>query len=255
MDADSVEGLLHLFHKRYDVLDCLCDDQFDKRAVEERTGASRPTVDRAFRELEDAGILTSTGTTYELTNFGELCCAEFERVDAALGTLTEVEGLLSHLPRDAGLDMRLLEGAAVHHAEDHAPHEPLAEMVDLAKSTSEFYGYSNRITPYIVDAFHRLTVEEELPAHFVFSEGVYETGLSNYDEKFGAILEADHTTVHVTEHAYTYGAAVGDDRAAVSVANDMDRLLAVITNDSDAAIEWVQEFLDGIVASDRTRKL
>jgi predicted transcriptional regulator len=254
MSDGSVGGLLHLFYKRHDVFACLCDEQFDKRTIQERTGVSRPTVDRAFRELEAAGILTSTGSTYELTNFGDLCCTEFERVDTRLRTLTEVEDLLSHLPRDAGLDMRLLDGADVHHAEDHAPHEPLTEMVEIARSASEFYGYSNRITPYIVDAFHRLTVEEGLPARFIFSEGVFETGQSNYTGKFGEILDAEHTTVYVTEYAYTYGAAVGDDRAAVSVANDMDRLLAVITNDTDAAVEWVREFLDGIVAADRTRE-
>jgi predicted transcriptional regulator len=255
MSEDSVAGILHLFYKRHDVFRCLCDDVFDKQAVQERTGASRPTVDRAFRELEDAGILTSEGTVYELTNFGDLCCVEFERVAGTLETLTEVEGLFSHLPRDAGFDMRLLDGAEVHHAEDHAPHEPLTEMVDLARSAGEFYGYSNRIIPYIVEGFHRLTVEEAVPARLVLSEEVVETGLANYPEKFGAIVEADTTTVYATEHAYNYGAAVGGGRVAVSVSNDMDRLLAVVTNDTDAAVEWVEEFLDEIVASDRTREL
>ncbi len=255
MSVDSVARILHLFHKRYDVFRCLCDDELDKRIVQERTGASRPTVDRAFRELEDAGILTSAGTVYELTNFGDRCCAEFERVTGALETLTEAEELLSHLPRDAGFDMRLLTGAEINHAADHAPHEPLTEMTDLAVSAGEFYGYSNRIIPYTVDGFHRLTVEEGVIARMILSEEVVETGLANYPEKFGAIVDAETTTVYATDYTYNYGAAVGDGRVAVSVSNDRDRLLAVITNDTDAAVEWVETFLDGIVASDRTREL
>lgn len=255
MTADSVADVLHLFHKRYDVFKCLCDEEFDKGVVEERTGASRPTVDRAFRELEDAGVLTSAGTTFELTNFGRCCCAEFERIDERLGALTEVADLLAHLPGDATVDRRVLDGADVHYAQDHAPHEPLAEVVEVAAAADEIAGYSSVITPHYVDAFHSLLVEGDTTARLVFTEGVVETGLENYPERFGALLDADNTTVYITERAYTYGAIVGDGRVAVPVGDHRDRLLAVLTNDTDAAVAWATAFVDGVADDERTRRL
>ncbi|WP_335999612.1 helix-turn-helix transcriptional regulator [Halorientalis halophila] len=255
MDADSVGDVLHLFSKRREVFECLCDEQFDKQAVQKRIDASRPTVDRAFRELEAAGILDSTGTAYDLTNFGALCCAEFERVTGTLGTLTAMADLLAHLPREADFDLRMLEGAAVHYAEDHAPHEPLMEVLDVAVAASEIAGYSSVITPHYVDAFHSLLVEEGTPARLVFSEGVVETGMENYPERFGEIVDAPNATVYETEHDYTYGAIVGDGRVAVPVGDDRDRLLGVVTNDTVDAVAWVTAFLDDVIASDRTREL
>jgi len=255
MSTGSVTDIFHIFYKRYDIIKCICDDQLDKRTVEARLDVSRPTVDRAYRELEDIGILTSTGTSYELTSFGVLCCAEFHRVEATLRTLAETKDLLSYLPKDTAIDMRLLRGADIHYAQDHAPQEPLMEVVDVAVDASEINGYSSTITPHYVDAFHALIVEDGTPATLVFTEDVVETGYTNYTEKFGDIVAADHTTVYATELVYTYGAAIGDEAVAVPVGDELDRLQAVIVNDSDDARACASDFLGELITAEQTRNV
>ncbi|MFD1587131.1 helix-turn-helix transcriptional regulator [Halorientalis brevis] len=255
MSADPVAEILHVFHKRYEILKCICDGQLDKREIEDKIDSSRPTIDRAYRELEDLGMLASTGTSYELTNFGKLCCEEFARTEDTLQTVTGMEDILSYLPRDAGFDVGLLEGAAVHYAEEHAPQEPFVEIVDVAANASEVKGYSSTIMPHYVDSFHSLVVEAGVPTTLVFTEDVVETGHSNYAEKFGEIVAAENSTIYATTEVYTYGTVIGDGTVAVPVGNERDRLHAVIVNDTDSAVEWASEFLERIIASDQSRRL
>lgn len=254
MSSVPAADVLHIFYKRYEILKCIDDGKLDKRAVEEQVEASRPTIDRAYRELEDIGILTSTGSSYELTSFGALCCEEFRGIESALDTLSEMKDLLSYLPPDTGIDMRLLRDADVHYVQDHAPQEPLMEIVDVAVNATTFDGYSSTITPHYVEAFHALIVEEGTPATLVFTEDVIETGYANYREKFGEIVAADHADIYATAHVYTYGAAIGDGTVAVPVGDDLDRLQAVIVNDTDDAMAWADEFLTELVSADGTRE-
>ncbi|MFB6178196.1 MAG: helix-turn-helix transcriptional regulator [Halorientalis sp.] len=247
--------IFHVFYKRYDILKCICDGQIDKREVEDQIDSSRPTIDRAYRELEDLGMLTSTGTCYELTSFGDLCCTEFARTEDALQTISSMKEILSYLPRDAGLDLGLLKGAEVHYAQEHAPQEPFMEIVNVAMGASEVAGYSSTIMPHYVDSFHSLVVEGEVPTTLVFTEDVIETGYENYEQKFGEIVEADHATVYETSLVYTYGVAIGDDAVAVPVGDELDRLQAVIVNDTEAAVTWGHDFLGGIIESEQTHRV
>lgn len=255
MNGDDAESLFHLLHKRYDVLQCLCAGELDKRTVEERIDASRPTIDRAFRELEAEGLLTSTGTTYELTNFGERCCAAFREADETLRTLDGARDLLAHLPADAGFDQRLLDGATIHHAEEHAPQAPLVKVVEIGRQASDIRGYSSIITQQYVSQFHDIVVEQGTPTTLVFTEDVVETGRGSYTPEFEAIVAADNATVHVTPNVFTYGVIVGDGTVAVPVGSELDRLRAVLVNDTDAAVAWAEEFLDRALDAESAREL
>jgi predicted transcriptional regulator len=255
MNADSVAEILHVFYKRYEIMECICDGQLDKRELEDRIDSSRPTIDRAYRELENLGMITSSGTSYELTNFGEICCTEFVRTTGVLQTLADMEDVLSYLPRDAGLDLGLLEGADVHYAQDHAPQEPFMEIIDVTTGASEVSGYSSTIMPHYVDAFHSLIVEMEVPTTLVFTEDVVETGYENYAEEFSEIVDAECSTIYATEHVHTYGAAIGDGVVAVPVGDELDRLQAVIVNDTAAAVSWGEDFMETLIGSEKTHRV
>ncbi|MEA5388779.1 hypothetical protein VB773_04070 [Haloarculaceae archaeon H-GB2-1] len=97
METDSVSELLKMAAKRHDFLLALHDGILSKSEMEQSVDASRPTIDRAFRELEDAGLLSSQGTSYELTNFGYLFCDQFSQTVRTYETLSDARTLLSHL--------------------------------------------------------------------------------------------------------------------------------------------------------------
>lgn len=247
MDEDPAKNLLHLSYNRYEILTLITEGEFDKREIESQIDASRPTIDRAFRELEDTGILNSEGTTYELTNFGELYCETFTQTADAFGTLASVKEILSRLPRDASIDMQLLEGASVYQAKEHASQEPFMEVINIARQASEISGYSSSLMPYYVDVFHSLIVEEGIPATLVVTEDVVETARENYADKSNEVIQAEHATVYATPKVKTYGLLVADETVAVPIGSERDRLQAVIVNDTGEAMQWAMEYIDRLI--------
>lgn len=255
MSSDSVVDLISLSSKRYDILQLLCDGTLDKRAIEEEIDSSRPTIDRAFRELEEAGILTSTGTAYSLTNFGALYCEEFARARESLKTLNEIREILASLPPDSTIDMRLLEGADVEVAKEHAPQEPFMEVVNVALDADEITGYSSTVMPNYVDVFHTLVVDSGIETTLVFTEDVVEVLRDNYAEEFADLIEVDNATVHATPTIKTYGLLMADDTIAVPVGHERDRMQAVILNDTRAAIEWGREYVERLTGAEGAREI
>ncbi|WP_415382917.1 helix-turn-helix transcriptional regulator [Halosimplex sp. TS25] len=253
MGDPSVADVLDIYNRRRELLCLVCAGTLDKRAIERQVDCSRPTVDRSFRELEELGVLRSSGTAHELTAFGQLFCREFTRTRAGLTTITELSDVLSVLPRDSPIDMRLLKGATAHRAEEHAPQEPFLDVVEAAADATEIRGYSSTVLPSYVDAFYSLVVDREMPATLVFTADVVETLEANYPDRFADLTEAAHTTVYETTTTEMYGLLVGDDVVAVPVGDGGGSLEGVIVNDTAAALAWAEACFDGLVdAADTT---
>ncbi|MFC7142172.1 helix-turn-helix transcriptional regulator [Halosimplex aquaticum] len=255
MGPESVSDVLDIYTRRTDLLCLVCAGTLDKRELERQVDCSRPTIDRSFRELEEMGVLRSSGTAHELTAFGQLFCREFTRTRATLTTLTELSDVLSVLPRDSPIDMRLLRGATVHRAKEHAPQEPFLDVVDAAADATEIRGYSSTVLPSYVDAFYSLVVEEGMTATLVFTSDVVETLERNYPDRFADLVEAGHTAVYETATTEMYGLLVGDDVVAVPVGDDGGSLEGIIVNDTAAALAWGEACFEDLVSAEDTTEL
>jgi predicted transcriptional regulator len=249
MGRDTASELLGLASKRADVLLALHEGTRSKREMATAVDVSRPTVDRAFRELEDVGVLTSQGTTYELTSFGRLFCEQVDRIVRTHDTLAEARDLLSYLPRDTSIDMRLVEGATVHEAAAYAPQEAFKEVVDLVDEAEEVRGYSSTVYPFYVDVFTEQILDARAETTLVLTEDVVDTLERNYREEFEAVTAAENFDLYETPVVETYGVVLADGRVAVTVGDARDRMRGVVVNDTDEAAAWATEFLDSLVAS------
>lgn len=255
MGTDSVEKLLKIYQQRHNVLRLFSDGIFDKQAVEARLDVSRPTLDRVYRDLEANNILTSVGTTYDLTAFGDFVCRNLEQSRRVLEPLAELEPILSELPADAGIDRRLLDGADVLQADDHVPMEPFMTIVEDAREANQIQGYSTSLRPYIVEAFYSLIMDEGIPTTLVLRDVVVDAVYENFEEQFEEILAADHATIYETPITETYGLVMADETVAVPVADQPVGIQAVIVNDTDAALEWGTELLDRLINAEQARQL
>lgn len=164
MTEVTTDDILHLLATRQEMIEPLCDGRFDKRAIKERLDVSRPTVDRAFRELEELGILASAGSTYELSRFGRLFCDRFGDHIEEIEEMTDLADLLFHLPEGASIDDRLLDGAEVYGSEPHAHLSPLTHAGDLVRDADRIEGYAKALLPqYVSTAIMRSWREERKP--------------------------------------------------------------------------------------------
>ena len=250
MASVTREDLLSLLATRHEMVEYICDGMFDKKQIEDGLDVSRPTVDRAFREMEEYGLLTSTGTTYELTRFGRLCCETcgslLEEIDEKVGLAT----VLSHLPESASLDDRLLDDAEVIQVETYAPLTPISEIGTFVAEADYIVGYSNAILPYYVEFFHRRVLEEGLKAQVLLPTDVLERAVADYREKLEVLLDARDFELVVTTDSLPYDIVTVDDQlVGVAIRDQNNRLQGALVNRTDSALEWATERLDALLTS------
>lgn len=96
----------------------LLDEPLYKRDLVAAVDRSRSTVDRAVRELEDAGLVARVDGGYVATVAGRLAAEEYR---AATDSLAAVEGAmaaLAPLPHDVSVSSALLSGATITTSQD-----------------------------------------------------------------------------------------------------------------------------------------
>lgn len=249
MTALTRDDLLHLLATRHEMIDPICDGTLEKQTIENHLEVSRPTVDRAFRELEALGLLESTGTTYRLTRFGRLFCDRIEDQLSQIDEMVDLADLLSHLPETASIDDRLLSGAEVVQTEKHAPLSPISEVRRLVGNADEITSYSNVILPHYVGFLHERVLEEGMAATVVLSEGVMERAFADYMEELGDLMDADHFTLVKSTESLPYGIVlVEGETVGVAIRDDQNYLRGALLNYSQDAVEWAREHLDALVA-------
>lgn len=243
------DDLLHLLATRHQMVEPMCNGTLEKQRIEERLDVSRPTVDRAFRELEELGLLESTGTTYELTRFGRLFCDRFDDQLAQIDEMVELASLLSHLPESASIDERLLAGADVIQTEKHAPLSPISEVGRLVSNADEIVAYTNVILPHYVRFIHRRVLEEGMSAKVILSEGVMEQAFSRYMDEISDLIDADGFSIVKSHESIPYGIVVMDeDIVGVAIRDEENHLRGALVNYSPDAIDWAQERLQALEA-------
>lgn len=245
MTTVTRDDLLHLIATRHEMIEPLCDGELEKRRIEETLDVSRPTVDRAFRELEELGLLESRGTTYELTRFGRLFCDRFDAQISQLDEMVELASILSHLPESAAIGERMLSGAQVKQTQKHAPLSPISSVGRLAASAEKIEGYTNVILPHYVTFIRDRVLENGLDARIILSEGVMKQAFAEYADEINELIEANGTRLVKTHEDLPYGIVVLDDEiAGVSIRDEENRLRGVLVNYSDSAVDWAKEQLD-----------
>lgn len=244
MTEVSRDDLLDLLATRHRMIEPLCDGLLDKQVIQERVDVSRPTVDRAFREFEELGLLESTGTTYEITRFGRLFCDRLEEQLDHIDEMVELASLLSHLPESTSIDDRLLSGAEVIQTDPQAPLSPISQLEEIMTDAEYIIGYSNVVLPHYVNFFHHQVVEEDLDATIILSEGVMDRVLEEYPEKAKEVTAVEGFSFVTSPESLPYGIRLIDGEiVGVAIRDEENRLQGVLVNDSADAVEWAEERL------------
>lgn len=243
----SRDDLLHLLATRHEMIEPLCEGSIDKQAIKRRLDVSRPTVDRAFRELETLGILDSTGSSYELTRFGRLFCDRFGDHIAEVEEMAELADLLAYLPEGASIDDRLLAGAEVYGSEPHAPLSPLTHAGEIVQEADRIEVYVRALIPQYVSYVHRGVIEEGLEARVILPEPVMEVAFDEYMDELSELLDHPNFSLVKALDSVPYGILLVDDETvAVAIRDQENHLRGALANDSPAAVEWARERLDAL---------
>ncbi len=152
---------------------------------------SRSTIDRALRELEDAGFVERADRGYRTTLTGELALEAHRRYSARLDGLAAARDALDPLPTDAALDGALFEEATVSLPTSCSPHAPVEALESLLAGADHARVFATAVIPAYVDIYYEQIVEEGMTADIVCAEGVLDWILARREEQLTAIAGCD----------------------------------------------------------------
>jgi len=221
----SGEGtdVLDVVRRRWSVLERLLDGPTYKRDLVAAVEHSRSTVDRAVRELADAGLVERTSGGYTATAAGRLAAEEYRAATASLAAVEDAVVALAPLPHDAPLAAPLLADATVTVADGAPTADALAD----------------RFRERAADAGRVLLGTEAPPA--------FATGIAEVAD--GTVLVPDELVDTGTEGAVEatapapFSLARTPDAVAVLV-HDAGAPHALVETDTDDALAWADDRLD-----------
>jgi predicted transcriptional regulator len=112
--ADAISGLtvLETIIRQLAFLECLQDEQTDKRTLVDALGISRATVDRGVGELETLGLVAYTDGCFTVTQTGELAASGLSDLTKTITLRQQLYSFLKWVSDETlDLDLRLLADA------------------------------------------------------------------------------------------------------------------------------------------------
>jgi hypothetical protein len=241
-----VVALFGLAGRRYDLVQQILDGPPAKQTVEARSNASQATIDETYRDLVAAGVLQSTGTTYNLTTFGRVFAANLDHSVGVLDTLTDFQAVLSRLPAGAGIDRRLLDGAERVHTTDADQLAATIESVATVDPPAEIECYVQSVDSAFFAALRPLLVDTDAPVTLVV--GTEDTATVDAAAEPREIAGLDRADIVEVPAERPYGVVVAGGHVAVSVQECGGQTL--IVNDTAAAAVWASECIEQVAAGE-----
>lgn len=236
--------LLELAAKRHEVLEAIETGTREKRNLTEELAVSRPTVDRAVRELEDARLVVRESGECALTLLGRLVWEHFGELLETFESLASSAEITCELPANAPIDSRAIDGAAFSTNTERIPARPLPIRSDIDGSR-EMKAVLNKVFPQCVEKFHE-HANDHLTVEFVMHTDALEMVREVYGHPTRERLCQSGYEVYRTDDTPPFDAFLVDrDLVFVRVYSRHEgALVGTIENVEDAAVRWAGELFD-----------
>jgi tetratricopeptide (TPR) repeat protein len=135
---DDGGSVLDVVRRRWSVFEQLLDGPMYKRDLVAAVDRSRSTVDRAVRELDDAGLVERVDGGYVATVAGQLAAEEYRTATDSMAAVEGAMAALEPLPHDAPVSGALLADATISTADRDTDAAALADrFVDHCSRADE----------------------------------------------------------------------------------------------------------------------
>lgn len=246
MPARDAADLLALVERREAVLRDVGPDPRRKCDLADSVSVSRSTVNRAVRELADAGFLEYADGGYRRTLAGRLVLDAYDRfADRAEGVVA-AEGVLDGIDPDSEFAGAVLDGATVVEGTETSPHRPLSHLGDVVGRARHVEAFAPAVFPTQVETYHRRIVDAGMTARVLVAEGVMERLGSTYRTETTEALATGRAEIRWCEDLPPYSLTVaetGDGPEIGLLTYGNNGVVGFLGNDSAEAVEWAREAL------------
>lgn len=242
VSTNQADDLIQILFKRKQVVNCLHEGITAKREMVSALDISRPTVDRSIRDLEEQGVIERQDGEYKFTLYGLFVVNKFRNILSTYETFVKVRPLLLSLPSETDLTMEVLETAEVTVPKEYAPLEPLRYSEEEIRNAEGIKVILPTLLPRQLEFFAEQVSNTSLECDLIVREEAVDVLLTSYAEYIEAFLSAENQSrVWSTTSPTEYGVLLIDSDVVhiIGYSND-GGITAVITNDSNVAVEWAE---------------
>lgn len=235
MDGVETLDVLTRSPVRIQVLKRLVDEGSTTASdLSQHMAASRRTISRTLKLLEERGIAESEASTYRPTKYGALLAPELADLLGSIEPLRERAAFLEAFPVDAfDVDFAQIEGTAVTRREAR-PHGPVSTVIDALAAATTIQVIAPIASPLYVRPFAN-RVCEGATIDAVVSRAAYDEFCAQLHT--GIRIAATLTDVSLSvAHDIDYGFICCDDRLILG-AYDGGELRATFETSDSVALE------------------
>jgi tetratricopeptide (TPR) repeat protein/predicted transcriptional regulator len=185
MSPDDVASAVELLDRRRQVLGHLGGAGHHVRDLCDELDVSRSTVNRALRELEDAGWVERADDGYVRTTTGSLALQEYRDQVTALDAVQRHADALAPLPGDTPLEPAVLADATVETVADADPFELVGRLRSALENATAVRGVWPSVTDDRTVRTLSSLVEDGAAVALAVDDAVHETMRSVAPTTFG----------------------------------------------------------------------
>ncbi|MES3518102.1 MAG: ArsR family transcriptional regulator [Natronomonas sp.] len=232
--------------RRREILKKLYEEPRHKRDLVAELDSSRSTVDRAVRELENAGLVERQHDGYTATLIGRLAldCYSIYRNESE--AIFDAEAALEPLPNGCDLPLELIGNATVRVATDPAPYRPMEQIHQTIRESDSF----RMILPVLYDTrflhcCYEHAVEEGNDTELVVDETVVQTVREDFPEQLKEKIDCEWFTLRAgetTPYGLLLSTAEGETTVIVVVFDrSFGPVHAILQTADPGAVQWAEE--------------
>lgn len=213
--------------------------------MENELDISRPTIDRAFRRLEELGVISSAGTDYQMTLIGRYLYEEVTDTLEAVETFTKSKPLLEHLPPETELPIHLIKDGKILESNPQIPIPLFQTVREKLENCTEFKAVFPVFMPEYLRMVHEETVDDGKSGHLFLPEESISTLPERYQIMFHDLLDSESCSLWSTGEPMEHAIVLLDNQVVwVGCYGPAGGLSGAIVNETDAAVEWSQARFD-----------
>ncbi|WP_224335988.1 helix-turn-helix transcriptional regulator [Haloprofundus halobius] len=238
---------LALSANRVEVLDAVAEVSHTRRELQERTGASQPTLGRILRDFEDRNWVRQTDREYAATPTGRLVAAGFSNLREIVETEQRLRQVANWLPTESmTFDLRQLRDATITTPTQTRPNAPVQRVLGLLRDAERVEIVSHAFNEQSMNVVRRRVAEEQQTFEGVFSASAIDAIAddSALRERLLELVDLPGAELRIVDDDVPVALTAADDVVHLFLRDGDGLLQASVDTDDDTVLAWAHDVHD-----------
>lgn len=231
---------------RVAVLESLVEESRSRDEVRDQVDASRVTVARILRELEERNWIEHSGQVYAVTPLGEWVCNEFTRLVDEMEAEHRLREPLQWLPTELmAFDAQCLRDAEIILLDGSDPTAFIRRIITFHRSGERLRGVARSAAPMLVENHWEATVHGDTRIELVLTPAALEVIRKHPPsaQQFREMLSEENARYFVHERI-PISVGIVDGTVGINLTDEQGVLKGGLVTDDETVHEWTVDLFE-----------